>query len=177
MPFTPLPVFMRPAWQRDRIDRVNPFYTQIRMKHWNQELITLGAYHLHLAATGTQISTYHLEAAIAFWHTRKEDSVYKWEAILQLYNQLLQISYNPIAALNRTYAYAKVHGYSIAIAEAEKLQLHNNPYYYTLLGELYSITDSSRAREYYYQALNSAKSLNDQKLILQKLDNLGSYEP
>lgn len=152
-------------------------YTDQDETRWNQELISLGAYHLHLAATGNQISTYHLEAAIAFWHTRKQDSLSKWEAILQLYNQLLQISYNPIAALNRTYAYAKVHGYSIAIAEAEKLQLQNNPYYFTLLGELYSISDSGKAKEYYYKALKAAKSLNDQKLILRKLDNLGSYEP
>ena len=40
----------------------------------------------------------------------KEDSKKKWENILQLYNQLLQIEYSPIAALNRTYALIKGNG-------------------------------------------------------------------
>lgn len=143
---------------------------------WNQELITRGAYHLQRSAAGKELSLYHLEATIAFWHTREDDQQQKWEAILQLYNQLLQISYNPIAALNRTYAYARVHGYAEALAEAEKLQLHHNPYYYTLLGELYAPSDRLKAKENLCSALECAKSLQDQKLILRKLDILGNYE-
>lgn len=58
---------------------------------WNKELIDKGEYYLNLASKGDGLSKYHLEAAIAYWHTHKEDTEQKWENILQLYNQLLQI--------------------------------------------------------------------------------------
>ncbi len=74
---------------------------------WDQELITKGAFHLRNASTGNQISTYHLEASIAYWHTIKLDTKEKWENILQLYNRLLQIQYSPVAALNRTFALSR----------------------------------------------------------------------
>jgi len=77
---------------------------------WDQELIAKGEYFLDQASQGDKISKYHLEAGIAYWHTIKADTKEKWENILQLYNHLLLIEYSPIAALNRTYALAKVHG-------------------------------------------------------------------
>ncbi len=79
-------------------------------KLWNQELINKGIYFLNKAPQGNTISKYHLEAGIAYWHTIKEDTKEKWENILQLYNQLLQIEYSPVAALNRTYALSKANG-------------------------------------------------------------------
>jgi predicted RNA polymerase sigma factor len=48
--------------------------------------------------------------------------------ILHLYNHLLVVEYSPVAALNRTYALAKVKGNEAAIIEAEKLNLTNNPF-------------------------------------------------
>ena len=71
---------------------------------WDRELIAKGTYYLQQSSQGNKISKYHLEAAIAYWNTQKEDTKEKWENILQLYNRLLQIEYSPIAALNRTYA-------------------------------------------------------------------------
>jgi predicted RNA polymerase sigma factor len=105
---------------------------------WNQELIMKGEYYLNQASQGNKISKYHLEAGIAYWHTIKADIKEKWENILQLYNQLLLIEYSPIAALNRTYALAKVNGKKEAIIEAEKIKLTNNHLYHSLLGELYT---------------------------------------
>src|SRR5207247_7244342 len=90
---------------------------------WNTELISKGGYYLHCAASGNKISKYHLEATIAYWNTQKADTKEKWETILQLFNQLLQIQYSPIAALNRTYALSKANGKQEAIPEAEKLNL------------------------------------------------------
>ncbi len=75
---------------------------------WNQELIQRGKYFLNNAATGAQLSKYHLEAGIAYWHTQKADSKEKWENILDLYNNLLAIEYSPVAALNRAFAISKV---------------------------------------------------------------------
>src|ERR1700759_3533372 len=77
---------------------------------WNKELILRGEYYLNRAATGNYLSKYHLEAAIAYWHTVTGRDADKWSKILSLYNQLLITEYSPVAALNRTYALAKVYG-------------------------------------------------------------------
>jgi len=98
---------------------------------WNKELIDRGEYYLNKASKGNKVSKYHLEAAIAWWHTQKEDTKEKWDNILQLYNKLLQLKYSPMAALNRTYALAKAESNENAIIEAEKLNLTGNHLYYS----------------------------------------------
>jgi len=137
---------------------------------WNQELITRGAYFLRQASTGEDISKYHLEAGIAFWHTIKKDSKEKWESILQLYNELLIKEYSPVAALNRTYALSMVHGKEAAIEAAEKLNLERNHFYFTLLGELYKDIDKQKALLNYQKALSLAKTQTDKQLLKRKID-------
>lgn len=127
-------------------------------KLWDYDLIEKGIYYLNQSANGNFLTKFHLEAAIAFWHTKKKDSDEKWENILQLYNQLLQIEYSPIAALNRTFAFAKVRGNSAAIVEAEKLKLLDNPFYYSLLGHLYTNIDNFKAKENFEKALKLSNS-------------------
>jgi RNA polymerase sigma-70 factor (ECF subfamily) len=139
---------------------------------WDTDLISKGSYFLNCSATGDQLSKYHLEAAIAYWNTRKDDTREKWENILQLYNQLLQIEYSPIAALNRTFALSKANGKTEAIIEAEKLNLTGNHFYYTLLGVLYTGIDNTRAKIHYEKALELAKTLTDKQIIQKKLDRL-----
>ncbi|MDP1677281.1 MAG: sigma-70 family RNA polymerase sigma factor [Bacteroidota bacterium] len=139
---------------------------------WNAELISKGGYFLHNASTGNRLSSYHLQASIAYWGTQQSDTVEKWETVLQLYNHLLQLEYSPIAALNRTYAFSKVHGKQKAIVEAEKLNLTGNHFYYTLLGELYGGIDNKKAMEHFTKALSLAKTENDKKIIQRKIDSL-----
>lgn len=149
-------------------------YQQQDESLWNYELITKGAYYLKKASQGNSLSKYHLEASIAYWHTIKEDTKEKWENILQLYNNLLQIEYSPIAALNRTYALSKANGKEEAIREAEKLQLTDNHYYFTLLGELYSGTDDLKAKQNFKIAFSLAKTKTDKEVIAKKLSLLSS---
>lgn len=137
---------------------------------WNNELITKGIYYLNKASQGDRLSKYHLEASIAYWHTIKADSAEKWESILQLYNKLLQLEYSPIAALNRTYALSKANSKEEAITEAEKLQLTDNHFYYTLLGELYTTINREKAKEHFKKALTLAKTQTDKNTIQKKID-------
>lgn len=139
---------------------------------WDADLIRKGEYFLNCSASGNKLSKYHLEAAIAYWHTHKEDSQEKWENILQLYNQLLQLEYSPIAALNRTYALSKANGKAEAIIEAEKLNLTDNHFYFTLLGELYTDIDNDKARQNFQKALSLAKTQTDKQTIQKKIDLL-----
>lgn len=117
------------------------------------------------------LSKYHLEAAIAYWHTQKKHPD-KWQEILTLYNKLLQIEYSPVAALNRTYAYAKVHGNNNGIMEAGKINLQNHHLYHCLLGEFYKTIDSAKSLKYFETALTLAKTDTDKKIIRSKIENL-----
>jgi RNA polymerase sigma-70 factor (ECF subfamily) len=139
---------------------------------WDDELITQGEFYLNKAAEGNEISKYHFEAAIAYWHTRKTGNPDKWENILQLYNKLLQIEYSPIAALNRTYALARANGKRIAITEAEKLKLGNNHLYFSLLGYLYTDIDNETALSHLKTAMALAKSKTDKEMIMKSMDKI-----
>ncbi|MBI3579290.1 MAG: sigma-70 family RNA polymerase sigma factor [Ignavibacteriales bacterium] len=139
---------------------------------WNTDLISKGGYFLHCAGQGNKVSKYHLEAGIAYWHTQKSDTKEKWENILQFYNRLLQIEYSPIAALNRTYALAKANGKHEAIVEAEKLNLADNHFYYTLLGELYTGLNNKKAKVHFDKAYSLAKTLTDKQAIQRKIESL-----
>jgi len=132
---------------------------------WNRELIERGEYYLNQAGSSSELTRYHLEAAIAWWHTHKEDSSEKWNNILDLYNQLLILEYSPIAALNRTYAIAKARSKQEAIIAAEKLQLTDNHFYYSLLGNLYTGIDNEKAVLYYETALKMVTTPADIALI------------
>jgi len=137
---------------------------------WNQDLIAKGIYFFKKASQGNTLSKYHLEAGIAYWHTIKTDTPKKWENILQLYNRLLQISYSPIAALNRTYALSKANGKQLAINEAEKLNLTGNHFYFNLLGDLYTDLDNEKAKMNFEEAILLAKTQKDRNTIQIKLD-------
>jgi RNA polymerase sigma-70 factor (ECF subfamily) len=108
-----------------------------------------------------------LEAAIAYWHTIKNDGQEKWENILQLYNQLLCLQYSPVSALNRTYALSKIYGKQTAIDEAEKLGLTHNHLYHVLLGWLYAGLDDQQAHEHLNRAFKLAKTERE-RLHIQK---------
>ena len=109
-------------------------YEQQDENLWDTDLIRRGMQYLTLSATGNQLTSFHLEARIAYWHCMKEDTPEKWEEILQLYNQLLMINYSPGVALNRTYALYKANGRDQALAELKKLKLEGN-YFYNVLSD------------------------------------------
>lgn len=143
---------------------------------WNNELIAKGNYFLIESAKGQEITKYHLEASIAYWHCTKLETKDKWQNILQLYNKLLLIDYSPIVALNRTYALSKANGKKVAIIEAEKLHLKDNHLYFSLLGSLYTKIDNSKAIESYQKALSLATTTADKATIQNKLNKLKKYK-
>jgi RNA polymerase sigma-70 factor (ECF subfamily) len=128
---------------------------------WNIELIAKGQYYLNQASKGTEVSRYHLEAAIAAFHCEKTDTPEKWEQILQLYNKLLITAYSPIAALNRTYALSRARDVNVAILEAEKLNLEHNHLYHFLLGDLYQEIRVEKALYHLETALKLSRSEAD----------------
>lgn len=147
-------------------------YDQQDKNLWNEELIAKGNFYLIQSAKGNELSKYHLEANIAYWHSSKIENPKKWENILQAYNQLLLIEYSPVTALNRTYALAQVKGKQTAIIEAEKLNLKDNHFYFSLLGNLYTNIDTKKAIENFEIALNLAMTNADKSTIAKNLYDL-----
>ena len=143
-------------------------YDQQDTSLWDNDLIKKGEHFLNRASKGAKLSKYHLEAAIAYWHTQKENEQ-RWESILQLYNYLLQIEYSPIAALNRTYALSKANSKQEAIKEALKLQLDDNHLYHMLLAELYKGENHKKRIKHLEEAYTLTKSDSEKKLIKRKL--------
>ena len=139
---------------------------------WDQEVISQGKHYLDIAFRDSTITRYHLEAGIACCHTQKTDTVEKWEHILQLYNRLLVTEYSPIAALNRTYALSKARGKAEAITEAEKLQLNDNRFYHSLLGELYRDIDNQKAIAHFEAAVGLTQSEADKAVLMKKISGL-----
>ncbi|HEY5746127.1 MAG TPA: DUF6596 domain-containing protein [Chryseolinea sp.] len=139
---------------------------------WNKALIETGTAYLNRASSGDELTKYHLEAGIAYWHTQKEDTAEKWESILSLYNSLLILEYSPIAALNRTFALSKTHGKKAAIIEAEKLKLTDNPFYFSLLGNLYSELDNEKAIQHFETALRLTNSTGDKITLAKNIQRL-----
>jgi RNA polymerase sigma-70 factor (ECF subfamily) len=89
---------------------------------WDQQLIAFGYHYFDLAIAGEEISTYHVQAAIAATHARATDmQSVEWPKILSLYDQLLEIESSPVVALNRAVAIAKVRGAAEALAAIEPL--------------------------------------------------------
>ena len=140
---------------------------------WNADMISKGGYFLNCARSGDHVSTYHLEAAIAYWNCQPSESREKWENILQLYNHLLQLEYSPSAALSRTYALSKVHGKEVALLDAEKLEMSDNQFYFALLGELYTDIDDERAVLNLKKAAALAKSPADRNVLQKRIERIG----
>lgn len=154
---------------RQRNNNASVLYDEQDEDLWDMDLINRGRHYLGVSAQGNEVSSYHFEAKIASWHCIKDDSREKWDGILALYNQLLQINYSPAVALNRTFALYKVYGAKTALVEAEKLKLDNNHFYFVLLGELYKNIDSAKAIASLHKALSLAKTATEKKVIMRKI--------
>jgi RNA polymerase sigma-70 factor (ECF subfamily) len=139
---------------------------------WDEELIAKANYFLIESAKGQELTKYHLEASIAYWHSTKTETKDKWEKILQNYNLLLQIEYSPITALNRTYALSRANGKDVGLLEAQKINLQGNHLYHSLVGHLLEEKNPKLAIEEYQKAIELSKNKHDKSLLLEKIVNL-----
>ena len=139
---------------------------------WNQELIRRGSQYLNQAAQGDQLSAYHLEAAVAYWHTQP-DTPDKWTAMLAYYDQLLTLKDHPVIRLNRAYVVARALSRQTAIVQLQGIKGVEDSYlYYALLAELHEPDDHVLAKAYWLQALSLAELESEKTLLRQRLAQL-----
>ncbi len=92
---------------------------------WDDELIALGFRYFDKSIAGDELSRWHVQAAIATTYAKAESSdQIDWPAILEHYDQLLQMTASPVVALNRAVAVMKVHGAEAALAALLPLESH-----------------------------------------------------
>jgi len=145
---------------------------------WNKALIEEGSKYFNIAASGEAISSYHLEAAIAFEHCTAESfEKTNWKLILTYYELLCEIAPSPISELNKTVAILQAHGPAKALQELnsikDKNKLVSYYLYYSLLGEIYSRQNKLKeAKEQFEKALGLTRSEPEKRMLLNKIKNL-----
>jgi RNA polymerase sigma-70 factor (ECF subfamily) len=138
---------------------------------WDEPLIRRAEEFLTRSADGTVLSTFHLEAAIAWRHcTAKSYAETDWPAILRLYDVLLKVEDSPVYLLNRAIVIAQIEGPRAAIRALDEAgqdaALRRYHLFDATLGELYrSVGDMSRAREHFVAARRKTSSPFDRELI------------
>jgi RNA polymerase sigma-70 factor (ECF subfamily) len=137
---------------------------------WDEHLIAKGVEYLEKSATGTELSSYHLEAGIAFYNSLPGDSKDKWQQILHHYNLLLKVNYTPATLLNRIYALYKAEGSAAALRELVEVPSMESHFYYTLLGKLNEDLHPEISILSYKKALQLAKTESERQIINYKIE-------
>jgi RNA polymerase sigma-70 factor (ECF subfamily) len=101
---------------------------------WDNGLIAMGFYYFDKSMTGTAVSEWHIQAAIAAEYAKvRTPQVIDWRAILAHYDELVQMNASPIVALNRAVVVVKVHGAEAALADLLPLEKCSPLHAYHLL--------------------------------------------
>lgn len=107
---------------------------------WRWPMIERGIIHLGQAASGDELTEYHLQAGIAACHCTAGDyESTDWSRILFLYDQWVTMNNSPVVALNRAVAIAQVNGPEAGIEAVKAIRNRGglDSYYllYAVLGE------------------------------------------
>jgi RNA polymerase sigma-70 factor, ECF subfamily len=90
---------------------------------WDRALIALGFSYFDKSIAGNRISEWHIQAAIAATYASAESSqTIDWPAILEHYDQLLEMAPSPVVTLNRAVVVMKVHGAEASLAALASLE-------------------------------------------------------
>ncbi|MCW3105169.1 MAG: sigma-70 family polymerase sigma factor [Bacteroidetes bacterium] len=145
---------------------------------WNTALIEEGILFFNNAALGDTITSFHLQAAVAFEHcTSPNFKETNWTTILSHYELLCKIQPSPITELNRTVAILQVHGPAKALkalnAIKEKDKLASYYLYYSTLGEIYHrLGDPGEAEKQFGIAMKLTLSEPEKRMLASKIKNL-----
>jgi RNA polymerase sigma-70 factor (ECF subfamily) len=142
---------------------------------WDRTRISEGMRLLELSASGTELTVYHIEAALASVHAmaqRAEDT--DWSAIIALYDSLMQINTSPIVALNRAIAIAQRDGPERGLEAMKAIlnieRLAGYPFYPAALGELeLRHGRGEQAREHFQEALARARNPMERSFFGERL--------
>jgi RNA polymerase sigma factor (sigma-70 family) len=142
---------------------------------WDLRLTAEGFALLERSATGSELSEYHLEAAIAAKHARAprvEDT--DWAAIVSLYDVLMRVRASPVVALNRAIAVAQDQGPERGLEEISAIagrdRLADYPFHSAAQGELeLRCGRGGAARQHFQVALALARSPMERRFFERRI--------
>jgi len=141
---------------------------------WNRSLMSKGFELMEEAAEPFEVSTYHLEAAIASQHAAARSfEQTNWKNIYHLYEMLYQLQPNPVVAMNKAIASAYAINKQNALNELQQIKgLENHHLYYASIGEIYfDLENKPEAKKFYQKALDLTSSAYEQQLLKSKINN------
>jgi len=142
---------------------------------WNGALVAEAERLLERSASGTELTEYHVEAAIAWIHTtarRAEDT--DWKSVVTLYDRLMKLRPSPVVALNRAIAISQLDGPERGLEElraiADRDRLASYPFYPAAQGELeLRCGRSEEAREHFRAARALARNPSERRFFEQRV--------
>lgn len=142
---------------------------------WDFDRIAKGNEYMSKAAFGDKISSYHIEAAIAFEHCiSKSFEKTNWKRILELYDWLIKIAPSEITEINRAVIILKLQGTSSALKALKNISHTENYYLYqSLLGEIHALRDDyKKAKVHFKRAIELTQSHHEKNLLKEKISLL-----
>ena len=146
---------------------------------WNRSLMSRGFELMEESTEPFEVSSYHLEAAIASQHaTARSFEQTDWKSIYHLYELLYDLQPNPIVAMNKAIASAYAISKQNALNELQKIKgLEHHHIYYASIGEIYfELQNIAEAKEFYQKALTFTTSAHEQQLLLNKINSCASVQ-
>jgi RNA polymerase sigma-70 factor (ECF subfamily) len=147
---------------------------------WDHTMIARGMLCLSQSATGEEVTTYHLQAAIAALHcSAAHYASTDWKQILSLYDQLVRLDDSPIAALNRAVVVAEVYGPHAGIEAVQAIpkssKLASYYLYYAILGEFQLKLGNYMTAAKHLQKAHALTNVKSERMLLaKKIKNLES---
>ena len=142
---------------------------------WDQRLLAEGQRLLEASAAGSDLTDYHVEAAIAWvhGHARSAEET-DWAQIVSLYDRLMGMRPSPVVALNRAIAVAQLCGPDQGLEEIEAIgdrdALDGYPFYPAALGELELRRGrADQARGHFLAAAALARNAAERRYFAQRL--------
>jgi RNA polymerase sigma factor (sigma-70 family) len=159
----------------DAVGDLQPLFEQDRTR-WDTQLVAQGLLLLERSASGSEVTAYHVEAAIASAHISAPTAAETdWPLIVSLYDRLLAITPSPVVALNRAIAVAQRDGAERGIEALRAIddgeRLGRYPFYPAALGEL-ELRRGNRgaARTHFSAALALARNPPERRFIEKRLE-------
>ncbi len=142
---------------------------------WDQRLIQRAQEFLDDSAEGTAVSSFHLEAGIAYHHCKAQSyEQTDWIAILRLYDALLLLQRSPVWLLNRAIVLAQIEGPEAGLRALHDVARDPALHHYHLLdaafGELHRRAGNiTAARKHFEAARHKTNSPFDHEIINRRL--------
>ncbi|AKV04488.1 RNA polymerase sigma-70 factor, ECF subfamily [Labilithrix luteola] len=173
-------MFLHAARLPARVDSagdISAFVEQDRTR-WDRRLVEEGLVLLEQSASGTELSRYHVEAAIAATHASAHTlEATDWRAIVSLYDRLMLIAPSPVVALNRAIAVGQLEGPERGLealdAIAGKERLADYPFYPAAVAEFsLRLGRMSEARRSFEEAFALARNDAERRFLRKRLERI-----